>query len=151
MEEQVWIQAARSLDTPVQNDDTHRVGGSQTVSVTRDYSGAVAGTHTQATQLAHEQLVGGGLTQKVQGALVQASDSGIVLVAGKSVLTLGANGTVTLQCENFSIDALSNGEINTGGTLDLNITRPESLPTVEPTPAQIQAAVKAAFNQGTDK
>ncbi|SEK85738.1 type VI secretion system secreted protein VgrG [Kosakonia sacchari] len=150
-EEQVWLQAERNLDTNVKNDETHTVGGSQTVNVTRDYTGAVAGSHTQATQLAHEQLVGGGFTQKVQGALVQASDSGIMLVAGKSVLTLGANGTVSLQCLNFSIDALSNGEINTGGTLDLNITRPESLPTVEPTPEQIQAAVKAAFNQGTDK
>ncbi|CAI8715890.1 type VI secretion system Vgr family protein [Kosakonia quasisacchari] len=150
-EEQVWIQAERNMDTHVKNDETHSVGGSQTVSVTRDYTGSVAGKHTQATQLTHEQVVGGGFTQMVQGPLVQASDNSIQLVAGQSVLTLGANGTVTLKCVDFQIDAIGSGAINTAGLLDLNLTKPTKGEDAQPTIAQIQAAVKAAFNQGTDK
>ncbi|MDO6410125.1 type VI secretion system tip protein TssI/VgrG, partial [Pantoea phytobeneficialis] len=149
-EEQLWIQAQKNMDTNVKNDETHSVGGSRTVSVTQDYNGTVSGSHTEATQLAHSQLVGGGFIQRVQGAIVQASDSGIRLVAGQSVLELGANGQVTLQCVNFNIDASGTGQINTGGTLDLNLKQPGALPAVEPTPAQIQDAVKAAFNQGKD-
>ncbi|ADU69802.1 type VI secretion system Vgr family protein [Pantoea sp. At-9b] len=149
-QEQLWIQAQKNMDTNVKNDETHSVGGSRTVSVTQDYNGTVSGSHTEATQLAHSQLVGGGFIQRVQGAIVQASDSGIRLVAGQSVLELGANGQVTLQCVNFNIDASGTGQINTGGTLDLNLKQPGALPAVEPTPAQIQDAVKAAFNQGKD-
>ncbi|AIR85808.1 type VI secretion system Vgr family protein [Pantoea rwandensis] len=150
-QEQLWIQAQKNMDTNVKNDETHSVGGSRTVSVTQDYNGTVSGSHTEATQLAHSQLVGGGFIQRVQGAIVQASDSGIRLVAGQSVLELGANGQVTLQCVNFNIDASGTGQINTGGTLDLNLKQPGALPAVEPTPAQIQDAVKAAFDQGKDK
>lgn len=150
-EEQVWIQAERNLDTHVKNDETRTVGGSQTVNVARDHNGKVAGSHFQATQLSHDEVVGAGFKQLVQGPLVQASDTGIQLVAGKSVLTLGANGTVTLQCENFKIDAMGDGQINTKGLLDLNLSKPESLPEVEPTISQIQEAVKKAFDQGKDE
>ncbi|XTZ38651.1 type VI secretion system Vgr family protein [Salmonella enterica] len=148
--EQVWIQAERNLDTNVKNDETHSVGGSRTVNVTQDYTGTVAGTHTQATQYTHSELVGGGYLQRVQGAIVQASDTGIRLVAGKTVLELGANGQVNLQCEGFTINAAGDGQINTGGTLDLNLAKPAPSEDAEPTPAQIQQAVKAAFKQGTD-
>ncbi|EMH4164444.1 type VI secretion system tip protein VgrG [Pluralibacter gergoviae] len=147
-EEQVWIQAQKNLDTNVKNDETHSVGGSRTVSVTRDYTGTVSGSHSQATQHSHSELVGGGFIQQVQGGLVQASDTGIRLISGQSVLDLGANGQVTLQCVNFTVNASGVGEINTGGTLDLNINKPGKAPAAEPTPGQIQAAVKNAFSQG---
>ena len=67
------------------------------------------------------------------------------------MLTLGANGTVTLKCVDFQIDAIGSGAINTAGLLDLNLTKPTKGEDAQPTIAQIQAAVKAAFNQGTDK
>jgi len=148
-EEQVWIQAQKNLDTNVKNDETHSVGGARTVSVTRDYVGTVSGSHTQATQYTHSELVGGGFIQQVQGGLVQASDTGIRLVSGSSVLELGANGQVTLQCINFTVNATGAGEINTGGTLDLNLKKPsEPGSAPKPTPGEIQAAVRKTFNQG---
>lgn len=150
-EEQVWIQAERNLDTHVKNDETHSVGGSWTVSVAQDYTGSVAGSHTQATQFAHGELVGGGFTQKVQGGLLQASDTSITLVSGYSSLTLNANGTVELKCNDFLIEAGGHGVINTGGLLDLNLSEAKPATQASPTPAEIQAAVKQAFNQGTDK
>ncbi|WP_312118518.1 type VI secretion system Vgr family protein [Kosakonia cowanii] len=150
-EEQVWIQAERNLDTHVKNDETRSVGGSQTVNITRDHSGKVAGTHFQATQLSHDEVIGGDFTQKVQGNLTLASGSSIKLVTGQSALILGANGTVTLQCNDFKIDALGSGQINTKGLLDLNLSTPQKHDDVAPTIDQIQAAVKKAFDQGKDK
>jgi type VI secretion system secreted protein VgrG len=150
-EEQVWIQAERNLDTHVKNDETRSVGGSQTVNITRDHSGKVAGTHFQATQLSHDEVIGGDFTQKVQGNLTLASGSSIKLVTGQSALILGANGTVTLQCNDFKIDALGSGQINTKGLLDLNLSTPQKHDDVAPTIDQIQAAVTKAFNQGKDK
>ena len=150
-EEQVWIQAERNLDTHVKNDETRSVGGSQTVNITRDHSGKVAGTHFQATQLSHDEVIGGDFTQKVQGNLILASGSSIKLVTGQSALILGANGTVTLQCNDFKIDALGSGQINTKGLLDLNLSTPQKHDDVAPTIDQIQAAVTKAFDQGKDK
>ena len=150
-EEQVWIQAERNLDTHVKNDETRNVGGSQTVNITRDHSGKVAGTHFQATQLSHDEVIGGDFTQKVQGNLTLASGSSIKLVTGQSALILGANGTVTLQCNDFKIDALGSGQINTKGLLDLNLSTPQKHDDVAPTIDQIQAAVTKAFDQGKDK
>ena len=150
-EEQVWIQAERNLDTHVKNDETRSVGGSQTVNITRDHSGKVAGTHFQATQLSHDEVIGGDFTQKVQGTLTLASGSSIKLVTGQSALILGANGTVTLQCNDFKIDAQGSGQINTGGLLDLNLSEPEPQGEVAPTISQIQDAVKQAFDQGKGK
>lgn len=150
-EEQVWIQAERNLDTHVKNDETRSVGGSQTVNITRDHSGKVAGTHFQATQLSHDEVIGGDFTQKVQGTLTLASGSSIKLVTGQSALILGANGTVTLQCNDFKIDAQGSGQINTGGLLDLNLSKPEPQGEVAPTISQIQDAVKQAFDQGKGK
>lgn len=80
----MWIQAERNLDTHVKNDETRSVGGSQTVNITRDHSGKVAGTHFQATQLSHDEVIGGDFTQKVQGNLTLASGSSIKLVTGQS-------------------------------------------------------------------
>jgi len=148
-EEHLWIQAQKNMDTHVKNDESHSVGGSQTVSINRDYKGKVAGAHEQATQLSHTEVIGGGFLQLVQGGIVQASDTGIRLVAGQSILELGANGQVNLQCINFTVNASGQGEINTGGTLDLNISKPAAASDTEPTSAQIQNAVKAAFNQGS--
>ncbi|WP_312689943.1 type VI secretion system tip protein TssI/VgrG [Kosakonia sp.] len=150
-EEQVWIQAERNLDTNVKKDESHSVGGSRTVSVAQDYTGSVAGKHTQATQLKHDELIGGGFNQLVQGKIVQASDSSITLVSGYSSLTLNANGTVELKCNNFLIEAGDHGVINTGGLLDLNLAEAKPATQASPTPTEIQAAVKKAFNQGTDK
>lgn len=42
---------------------------------------------------------------------MQASAQGISLIAGDSVLTLLQNGTVSLQCKNFEINATAQGKL----------------------------------------
>ncbi|MCX8960514.1 bacteriophage T4 gp5 trimerisation domain-containing protein, partial [Erwinia psidii] len=147
-EEQLWIQAQKNMDTNVKNDETHSVGGNQTVAIMKSYNSTVSGSYDQKTQWSRNELVGGDYIMKTQGAIVQASAHGISLVAGESVLTLLNNGTVSLQCKNFEVNATGRGQINTGGTLDLNISTPGKSEPAQPTPEQIASAVSDAFKNG---
>lgn len=147
-EEQLWIQAQKNMDTHVKNDETRSVGGNQTIAIEKSYNSTVSGSYDQQTQWSRNELVGGDYVMKVQGAIVHSSAQGIRLVAGDSVMTLNNNGTISLQCKNFEINATSQGQINTGGTLDLNISTPATPPPAEPTPAQITSAVNNTFKDG---
>jgi len=82
---------------------------------------------------------------KSNANVVLAASSGITFVTGDSVLTMNPNGTISLQCKNFQINASGQGEINTGGTLDLNINKPAQAPAVSPTPGEIAAEVSNVF------
>ncbi|KAA9002453.1 type VI secretion system tip protein VgrG [Affinibrenneria salicis] len=146
-QEQVWIQAERDLDTIVKNDATHIVGGSQTVCVNQDYSGAVLGAYKKQIQMNRNDLVGGEYEQRTQGKIKLSSASGIQLFSGKSSVDIDANGTITIQCENIIINAKSTGQINTGGTLDLNINKVSQSAAPTPTPEQIIAEVNEAFGK----
>ncbi|WP_239497179.1 bacteriophage T4 gp5 trimerisation domain-containing protein, partial [Franconibacter helveticus] len=150
-EEQVWIQAQRNLDTQVKKDETHSVGGSRLVAIKQDNTGIIEGSHLHATQMLRDELVGGPYKLKAQGPATIASATGIRLVAGDSVLEMGANGQVNLYCKGFKINASGAGEINTGGTLDLNITKPAAPASVSPTPGEIESEVKNTFNKGEGK
>ncbi|WP_049293943.1 type VI secretion system tip protein TssI/VgrG, partial [Franconibacter helveticus] len=150
-EEQVWIQAQRNLDTQVKKDETHSVGGSRLVAIKQDNTGIIEGSHLHATQMLRDELVGGPYKLKAQGPATIASATGIRLVAGDSVLEMGANGQVNLYCKGFKINASGAGEINTGGTLDLNITQPAAPASVSPTPGEIESEVKNTFNKGEGK
>ncbi|EOS94850.1 Rhs element Vgr family protein [Erwinia tracheiphila PSU-1] len=147
-EEQLWIQAQKNMDTHVKNDEIHAVGGNRTIAVQKSYSSTVSGSYDQKTQWSRSELVGGDYLMQTQGGIVQASAQGISLIAGDSVLTLLQNGTVSLQCKNFEINATAQGQINTGGTLDLNINTPATPVAAKPTPGDITSAVSAAFKDG---
>ncbi|EOW6804962.1 type VI secretion system Vgr family protein, partial [Cronobacter muytjensii] len=145
-EEQVWIQAERNLDTKVKKDETHSVGGSQILAIKQDYTGKVEGKHEHAIQMTRNELVGGQYDIKGQGTVTVSSATSIRLVTGDTVLELGANGEVNLYCSKFAINASGTGQINTGGTLDLNLKDPDKAPNVAPTPADIQNEVAKTFN-----
>lgn len=151
-EEQVWIQAQKNMDTHVKADETQTVGGNQTISVEKALSSTVSGTYDQKTQWTRSELVGSDYVLKVQGGMVLASGEGISLVSGDSMLTLMPNGTISLQCKQFQINASGQGEINTGGTLDLNINVPGTAAQPSPTPDEIKNDVMEAFqNKGSSK
>ncbi|MCX0501409.1 type VI secretion system Vgr family protein [Erwinia billingiae] len=151
-EEQVWIQAQKNMDTHVKADETQTVGGSQTISVEKALSSTVSGTYDQKTQWMRSELVGSDYVLKVQGGMVLASGEGISLVSGDSMLTLMPNGTISMQCKQFQINASGQGEINTGGTLDLNINVPGTAAQPSPTPDEIKNDVMEAFqNKGSSK
>jgi len=151
-EEQVWIQAQKNMDTHVKADETQIVGGNQTISVEKALSSTVSGTYDQKTQWTRSELVGSDYVLKVQGGMVLASGEGISLVSGDSMLTLMPNGTISLQCKQFQINASGQAEINTGGTLDLNINVPGTAAQPSPTPDEIKNDVMEAFqNKGSSK
>ena len=145
-EEQLWVQAERNMDTTVKNDETRSVGGNQTLAVAKSFDGKVSGLYHHATQLNRSELVGGDYSLDSQGAILLSSGQGIRLLSGDSMLVLDPNGTISLQCLNFQINASQQGEINTGGTLDLNVKQPAQAAPQQPTPADITAKVKDAFN-----
>lgn len=147
-EEQLWIQAQKNMDTNVKNDETHAVGGNRTIAVQKAYDSTVSGSYDQKTQWSRTELVGGHYTLKTQGAITLASAQMIRLVAGGSVLTLLENGTISLQCDNFQINASAQGQINTGGTLDLNINKPAEAAAADPTPDSIITEVNNTFKEG---
>lgn len=151
-EEQVWIQAQKNMDTHVKADETQTVGGNQTISVEKALSSTVSGTYDQKTQWTRSELVGSDYVLKVQGGMVLASGEGISLVSGDSMLMLMPNGTISLQCKQFQINASGQAEINTGGTLDLNINVPGTAAQPSPTPDEIKNDVMEAFqNKGSSK
>jgi len=143
--EQLWIQAERNMDTNVKNDETHSVGGNHTISIEKSFESKVSGEYAQQTQYARSELVGTDYMLKSNANVVLAASSGITFVTGDSVLTMNPNGTISLQCKNFQINASGQGEINTGGTLDLNINKPAQAPAVSPTPGEIAAEVSNVF------
>ncbi|KAB8310337.1 type VI secretion system tip protein VgrG [Erwinia endophytica] len=144
-EEQVWLQAQKNMDTQVKNDATHSVGGDQTVTVQKNFSSTVGGAYEQKTQWSRSELVGSDYVMQVQGGIALASGEGISLISGDSMLTLMPNGTISLQCVNVEINASGQGQINTGGTLDLNINQPAKAAAPQPTPAEIKEQVNNAF------
>uniref|UniRef100_UPI0023B8F84A type VI secretion system Vgr family protein n=1 Tax=Mixta sp. Marseille-Q2659 TaxID=2736607 RepID=UPI0023B8F84A len=146
-EEQVWIQAERNMDTNIKNDETHAVGGNQTVNIGKDHVSKVEGSYAQMTQATRSELVGGDYELSVEGTLTLASASAIRLICGDSTFIMNEAGDVMLECNTFSINAAAQGEINTGGTLDLNIKKPGGAISVAPMPDQIKERVNAAFNK----
>ena len=146
-EEQVWIQAERNMDTNIKNDETHAVGGNQTVNIGKDHVSKVEGSYAQMTQATRSELVGGDYELSVEGTLTLASASAIRLICGDSTFIMNEAGDVMLECNTFSINAAAQGEINTGGTLDLNIKKPGSAISVAPMPDQIKERVNAVFNK----
>ncbi|EPE2232172.1 bacteriophage T4 gp5 trimerization domain-containing protein, partial [Cronobacter turicensis] len=138
--------AERNLDTKVKKDETHSVGGSRVVAIKQDYTGKVEGKQEHAIQMSRNELVGGQYDIKGQGTVTISSATGIRLVTGDSVLEMGANGQVNLYCTQFAINASGTGQINTGGTLDLNLKDPDKAASVAPTPADIQNEVAKTFN-----
>lgn len=146
-EEQVWIQAERNMDTNIKNDETHVVGGNQTVNISKDHTSKVEGSYKQMTQAQRSELVGGDFELSAEGTLTLASASSIQLICGESMLIMNETGDVVLQCNTFSVNASAQGEINTGGTLDLNIKKPGVSLSFSPMPDQIKELVSAVFNK----
>ncbi|GLR09518.1 type VI secretion system Vgr family protein [Mixta theicola] len=146
-EEQVWIQAERNMDTNIKNDETHIVGGNQTVNISKDHTSKVEGSYTQMTQATRSELVGGDYELSAEGTLTLASANSIQLICGDSMLIMNESGDVVLQCNTFSVNASAQGEINTGGTLDLNIKKPGGSISFSPMPDQIKELVSTVFNK----
>ncbi|AML57959.1 Uncharacterized protein conserved in bacteria [Serratia rubidaea] len=148
--EQVWIQAERNMDTNVKNDESHSVGGHHNFIVTKNHESQVNGEYRQSTQYNRSELVGGDYAMKTQQQIMLSSGEGITLVSGDSKLTLNPNGTVSIQCTQFEINASAQGEINTGGTLDLNVKKPAKGATPKPTPAEITQEVAKVFKGSSE-
>jgi type VI secretion system secreted protein VgrG len=118
--EQVWIQAERNMDTQVKNDEshtidknhTHLVGGNQMKRVVLNQATGVKGDASS--------LTGKTRADNVVDAFTLGSGESLRLECGESVIELRANGQINITGTSFNITVKNDGEINTGGKLQLN-------------------------------
>ncbi|CAI0759517.1 type VI secretion system Vgr family protein [Serratia entomophila] len=121
--EQVWIQAERNMDTQVKNDEshsidndhTHLVGGNQIKRVVLNQATGVKGDASA--------LTGKTRADNVVEAFTLGSGESLRLECGESVIELLANGQINITGTSFNITVKEDGEVNTGGQLDLNPPR----------------------------
>lgn len=67
------------------------------------------------------------------------------------MIELNASGQINISCEQFSFHAKQNGEINTDGTLDLNVgSGAQTAPDNQGVKKTIDDSVKAIFS-GSDQ
>ena len=118
--EQVWIQAERNMDTNVKNDESHTidndhahlVGGNQFKRVVLNQTSGVKGDASA--------LTGKTRSDAVVNAFTLGSGKSLRLECGESVIELLANGQINITGTSFNLTVKGDGEINTGGQLNLN-------------------------------
>ncbi|RTF33545.1 type VI secretion system Vgr family protein [Serratia marcescens] len=143
--EQVWIQAERNMDTQVKNDEshsiandhTHLVGGNQIKRVVLNQASGVKGEASA--------LTGKTRSDAVVNAFTLGSGESLRLECGESVIELLANGQINITGTSFNITVKEDGEINTGGQLDLN--QPGGAARTAAPGGGHQAAIQSAVDQ----
>ncbi|MBH2878353.1 type VI secretion system tip protein VgrG [Serratia marcescens] len=143
--EQVWIQAERNMDTQVKNDEshtidndhTHLVGGNQIKRVVLNQATGVKGDASA--------LTGKTRSDAVVNAFTLGSGESLRLECGESVIELLANGQINITGTSFNITVKEDGEINTGGQLDLN--QPGGAARTAAPGGGHQAAIQSAVDQ----
>ncbi|KRP63008.1 type VI secretion system Vgr family protein [Pseudomonas trivialis] len=118
--EQLYIHAERNQDIAVENDEGHWVGHDRNSTVDHNETIRIGNDRLRAV-LANDALhVGGAKSDSINTQYLIEAGSQIRLVCGKSVLEFNASGEINISGTAFNIYASGNGNIDTGGRLDLN-------------------------------
>ncbi|WP_324743367.1 type VI secretion system Vgr family protein [Pseudomonas veronii] len=118
--EQLYIHAERNQDIAVENDEGHWVGRDRHSTVDHNETVRIGNDRLRAV-LANDALhVGGAKSDSINTQYLIEAGSQIRLVCGKSVLEFNASGEINISGTAFNIYASGNGNIDTGGRLDLN-------------------------------
>jgi type VI secretion system secreted protein VgrG len=118
--EQLYIHAERNQDIAVENDEGHWVGHDRHSTVDHNETVRIGNDRLRAV-LANDALhVGGAKSDSINTQYLIEAGSQIRLVCGKSVLEFNASGEINISGTAFNIYASGNGNIDTGGRLDLN-------------------------------
>ena len=118
--EQLYIHAERNQDNLVENDASLSVGHDRNKSIGHDELVRIGNNRTRAVKLNDTLLVGGAKSDSVTGTYLIEAGAQIRLVCGKSVVEFNADGTINISGSAFNLYASGNGNIDTGGRLDLN-------------------------------
>ncbi|MEE1889431.1 type VI secretion system Vgr family protein [Pseudomonas carassii] len=144
--EQLYVHAERNMDTVVEQSETLSVGinRSQTVGMLETIT--IGQDRIRAVRRDDMLLVGASKTDSVSTSYLIEVGENLRLVCGKSVIELNASGQINISCEQFSFHANADAEINTGGTLDLNVgSGAQTDPQSQGVKSTIDGAVKALF------
>ncbi|MFB4356602.1 type VI secretion system tip protein TssI/VgrG [Pantoea sp. BS_4] len=149
-EEQVWLQAQKNMDTNIKNDETHTVGGERSHYVAKSELHRVEVNQVQAVKGDTEILTGKGKVDAVVEQYVLASGTQLRLVSGESAIELNANGTINLIGKDFNFFVEKDGNITTGGKLNLNTegAQPGTSAPGSGHKGDISAAVQEKFTPG---
>ena len=118
--EQLYIHAERNQDIAVENDEGHWVGHDRHSTVDHDEMVRIGNDRLRAVQCNDTLHVGGTKSDSISTQYLIEAGSQIRLVCGKSVLEFNASGEINISGTAFNIYASGNGNIDTGGRLDLN-------------------------------
>ncbi|WP_296266626.1 type VI secretion system tip protein VgrG [Pseudomonas sp. UBA6562] len=145
-EEQLYVHAERNMDSVVEQNETLSVGANRTQSVGQMEQITIGASRLRAVRFDDVTLVGASKSDSVGVSYLLEVGNVLRLVCGKSVIELNASGQINISCEQFSFHAKQDAEINTGGTLDLNLGG-EAQTSAEGQGVQkdIEAAVKSLF------
>ena len=149
--EQLYMHAERNMDTVVEQSETLSVGINRTQTVGMLETITIGQDRIRAVRRDDMLLVGASKTDSVSTSYLIEVGENLRLVCGKSVIELNASGQINISCEQFSFHANADAEINTGGTLDLNVgSGAQTGPNNQGVKTAIDGAVKALF-PGTGK
>lgn len=132
--------------TTVMANHTETVLKDQTIAVIQNHNLTVSANHSVAVQGDQTTIIGGKREEAVQGPLLLSSATGIRLVCGDAVIELDTGGNISLICKSFNFYGSANGQLTTGGVLDLNMDGGGPGTEAGPDAAAIKAAVKAIFS-----
>ncbi|MBF8658758.1 type VI secretion system Vgr family protein [Pseudomonas putida] len=149
--EQLYVHAERNMDTVVEQCETLAVGINRTQTVGMLETITIGQDRIRAVRRDDMLLVGASKTDSVSTSYLIEVGENLRLVCGKSVIELNASGQINISCEQFSFHASQNGEINTDGTLDLNVgSGAQTAPDNQGVKQTIDSSVKAIFS-GSDQ
>jgi len=144
--EQLYIHAERNQDIAVEVDESHWVGRDRRKNIDRNETVRIGEDRLRAVQCNDALLVGGTKSDSISTQYLVEAGSQIRLVCGKSVLEFNASGEINISGTAFNIYASGNGNIDTGGRLDLNSGGASEVdPKGKGIKGVIDAAVKALF------
>ncbi|MDV9031545.1 type VI secretion system tip protein VgrG [Pseudomonas sp. RAC1] len=145
-EEQLYVHAERNMDTVVEQNETLSVGASRVQTVGMLETITIGQDRIRAVRRDDMLMVGASKTDSVSTSYLIEVGENLRLVCGKSVIELNASGQINISCEQFSFHASKDGEINTDGTLDLNVgSGAQTSPDKQGVKKDIDDAVKALF------
>lgn len=144
--EQLYIHAERNQDIVVEVDESHSVGHNRTKNIGNDENVRIGQHRSRAVKQNDSLLVGGMKSDKVSARYVIEAGAQIRLVCGLSVLEFNADGRINISGSAFNIYASGNGNIDTGGRLDLNSGGASAVDAQgQGSKGSIDAEVQAAF------
>ncbi|MCF1487754.1 type VI secretion system tip protein VgrG [Pseudomonas sp. AA27] len=144
--EQLYVHAERNMDTVVEQSETLSVGINRNQTVGMLETITIGQDRIRAVRRDDMLLVGASKTDSVSTSYLIEVGENLRLVCGKSVIELNASGQINISCEQFSFHANADAEINTGGTLDLNVgSGAQTDPKNQGVKSTIDGAVKALF------